>query len=81
MRARIESQTTPQAIAALYDASWSTQEEALARERMSDLSAALIDSARSLIDAAGSADAIAALWEPWWPDDLVSYAQSRMARL
>lgn len=81
VRARIESQTTPQAIAALYDASWSTQEEALARERMSDLSAALIDSARSLIDAAGSADAIAALWEPWWPDDLVSYAQSRMARL
>lgn len=81
VRARIESQTTPQAIAALYDASWSTQEEALARERMSDLSAALIDSARSLIDAAGSADAIAALWEPWWPDDLVSYAQSRMSRL
>ena len=81
VRARIESQTTPQAIASLYDASWSTQEEALARERMSDLSAALIDSARSLIDAAGSADAIAALWEPWWPDDLVSYAQSRMARL
>ena len=81
VRARIESQTTPQAIAALYDASWSTQEEALARERMSDLSAALIDSARSLIDAAGSADAIAALWEPWWPDDLVSYAQSRMARM
>ncbi len=81
VRARIESQTTPQAIASLYDASWSTQEEALARERMSDLSAALIDSARSMIDAAGSADAIAALWEPWWPDDLVSYAQSRMARL
>lgn len=81
VRARIEAQTTPQDIAALYESSWSTQEEALARERMSDLSTALIDSARSLIDAAPTADAITALWEPWWPEDLVSYAQSRMARM
>lgn len=80
VRARIDMQATPQDIASLYDASWSAQEEAYARERMSDLSAALIDSARSLIDAAGSADAIAGLWEPWWPEDLVAYAQSRMAR-
>lgn len=80
VRARIDMQTTPQDIAGLYDSSWSAQEEAYARERMSDLSAALIDSARSLIDAAGSADAIAGLWEPWWPEDLVAYAQSRMAR-
>lgn len=81
MRDAINFASDPDDVSALYDTSWSEEEVELARTHIAELTSALVDAARSQIDAQTSRDGITALWEPWWPQELVDYASQRMGML